>query len=163
MRRVIVGTDADGKATFVYDGVPQSINHISVPQADALVMENVSTFIDPVPEGHCCSADIWETSGLPSPDSADPFGAPRPFSVEPPGKGMHIKYQVWGPNLYAPMHATDTLDIDIVIRGEVELIIPDGKSVKLEGGDSIVIQGTEHAWRAGPEGVTMVVIMQKMA
>ena len=163
MRRVIVGVDAKGEPAFVYDGPPQSICLISETIADALVMENVPAFPGTVPEAQCCSADIWETDGLPRRDSQDLFAEPRPFVIEPPGKGMLVRYQVWGANLYAPMHATDTLDIDVVISGEVELMIPGEQSVTLRQGDSIVIPGIEHAWRAGPEGFTMIVVMQKLA
>jgi quercetin dioxygenase-like cupin family protein len=163
MRRVIIGTDADGKAAFVYDGPPQSINHISVPDAAAMVVQNLASFPDHVPPGECAAADIWETDGLPTPGAPDRVDEPRPFILEPPGTGLRIRYQAWGAGLFAPMHATDTLDIDYVISGEVELMLEGDRSVTLNAGDSIVVPGTNHAWRAGPEGVKMLIVMQKMA
>jgi quercetin dioxygenase-like cupin family protein len=44
------------------------------------------------------------------------------------------------------MHTTDTVDIDIVLSGEVWLELDDGAEVKLEAGDCVIQNGTRHAW-----------------
>jgi hypothetical protein len=44
------------------------------------------------------------------------------------------------------MHTTDTVDIDVVISGEVWLELDDGKEIHLVAGDSVVQNGTRHAW-----------------
>lgn len=63
---------------------------------------------------------------------------------------------------YAPgaafsMHHTDTVDFDVVLSGSVELILDDGKH-PLAAGDSVVVTGVDHAWRAGPQGCRLSVI-----
>jgi quercetin dioxygenase-like cupin family protein len=49
------------------------------------------------------------------------------------------------------MHYTDTVDFDVVLSGSVESILDDGAHL-LTVGDSAVVTGVDHGWRAGPEG-----------
>jgi mannose-6-phosphate isomerase-like protein (cupin superfamily) len=44
------------------------------------------------------------------------------------------------------MHTTDTVDLDLVVSGEVWLELDDGEEVHLRTGDSVVQNGTRHAW-----------------
>jgi mannose-6-phosphate isomerase-like protein (cupin superfamily) len=45
------------------------------------------------------------------------------------------------------MHTTDTVDLDIVLSGEIWLELDDGAEVQLRAGDCVVQNGTRHAWR----------------
>ena len=45
------------------------------------------------------------------------------------------------------MHTTDTVDLGIVVRGEVILELDEGHDVRLSAGDVFVQNGTRHAWR----------------
>jgi mannose-6-phosphate isomerase-like protein (cupin superfamily) len=45
------------------------------------------------------------------------------------------------------MHTTDTIDIDLVISGEVRLELDDGAEVQLKAGDCVVQNGTRHRWQ----------------
>lgn len=45
------------------------------------------------------------------------------------------------------IHRTDTIDLDVIVEGEVELALPDGGAVRLGAGDCIVQRGTWHRWR----------------
>jgi len=44
------------------------------------------------------------------------------------------------------MHTTDTVDYDVVLRGEIILELDDGKTVHLRQGDCVVQNGTRHRW-----------------
>jgi mannose-6-phosphate isomerase-like protein (cupin superfamily) len=44
------------------------------------------------------------------------------------------------------MHTTDTVDLDLVISGEVWLELDDGEEVLLRAGDCVIQNGTRHAW-----------------
>jgi len=44
------------------------------------------------------------------------------------------------------MHATDTVDFDVVVSGEVVLELDDGVEVVLKAGDCVIQNGTRHAW-----------------
>ena len=45
------------------------------------------------------------------------------------------------------MHTTDTIDFEVVLDGEVWLELDDGAEVHLQTGDTVVQNGTRHAWR----------------
>lgn len=63
----------------------------------------------------------------------------------------------YGPGVAFSMHHTDTLDLDQVLSGSVELILDDGAH-PLEAGDAAVVTGVDHAWRTGPDGCRLSVI-----
>ena len=44
------------------------------------------------------------------------------------------------------MHATQTVDYDIVIEGDLCLELDDGVEVRLPTGSCVVQHGTRHAW-----------------
>ena len=56
------------------------------------------------------------------------------------------------------LHRTDTLDYDIVLSGEVTLVLEDGE-ILLRPGDAVMIPGVVHAWRPGPEGCLLSVVL----
>jgi len=57
-------------------------------------------------------------------------------------------------------HTSDTIDFEYVISGKVWLQLDDGKEVHLRPGDTVVQNGTRHAWRnKGSEPCRMVVCM----
>jgi hypothetical protein len=45
------------------------------------------------------------------------------------------------------MHTTDTIDFEVVLEGDVWLELDDGVEVHLRAGDTVVQNGTRHAWR----------------
>ncbi|HTL85541.1 MAG TPA: cupin domain-containing protein [Acidimicrobiia bacterium] len=55
-------------------------------------------------------------------------------------------------------HQTPTVDFDSILGGSLELILDDGVHI-LQAGDCVIINGIDHAWRAGPDGCTMAVLM----
>jgi hypothetical protein len=58
------------------------------------------------------------------------------------------------------MHTSDTIDFEYVISGEVWLELDDGEEVHLKPGDTVVQNGTRHAWRnKGTEPCQMVVFL----
>ena len=58
------------------------------------------------------------------------------------------------------MHTTDTIDFEYIISGEVWLELDDGKEVQLQAGDTVVQNGTRHAWHnKGSEPCRMVVCL----
>ena len=59
------------------------------------------------------------------------------------------------------MHFTPSLDILVVIEGEVTLVLDDDKEVVLRQGDSLVQNGTRHAWHnrtSSPARLGVIVI-----
>jgi mannose-6-phosphate isomerase-like protein (cupin superfamily) len=54
------------------------------------------------------------------------------------------------------MHHTDTVDLDIVLQGSIELVLDDGPHL-LRAGDGAIVNGVDHAWRSGAEGCRLSV------
>ena len=44
------------------------------------------------------------------------------------------------------MHRSDTVDFEYIISGEIWLELDDGEEVHLKAGDTVVQNGTRHAW-----------------
>jgi quercetin dioxygenase-like cupin family protein len=58
------------------------------------------------------------------------------------------------------MHTTDSIDFEYIVSGEVWLELDDGATVHLRAGDTVVQNGTRHAWRnRGTEPCRVVVFM----
>jgi len=50
------------------------------------------------------------------------------------------------------MHRTQSIDVVVIISGEVDLVLDGGEEVHLLPGDSVIQRGTMHAWcNRGPE------------
>jgi quercetin dioxygenase-like cupin family protein len=142
-RRLVAGAGPDGRSYVVADG--------TVPLA----------FAPGGPEGTVL-ADLHQTGGpLTAPDQGgDPEG---PWALEPLGGGIAAR-MVEMPTTPDPTggfwHATQTIDLDIVIDGRIEMDLPDLPPVELGPGDCVVQRGTNHRWRpAGDERVRFFAVM----
>lgn len=56
------------------------------------------------------------------------------------------------------MHTTDTIDFEYIISGEIWLELDDGEEVHLKVGDTVVQNGTRHAWRNKSEEPCQMVV-----
>ena len=45
------------------------------------------------------------------------------------------------------MHTTATVDYEVVLSGRVVLELDDGETRELKAGDTVIQNGTRHAWR----------------
>jgi mannose-6-phosphate isomerase-like protein (cupin superfamily) len=58
------------------------------------------------------------------------------------------------------MHATDTIDFEYIISGEIWLELDDCKEIHLRAGDTVIQNGTRHAWHnKGSEPCSMVLCL----
>jgi hypothetical protein len=99
---------------------------------------------------------MYATASLPS-ISAGGGRAADAFDLGVAAGAMDWKVIDHAPGMEFSMHHTDTVDFDIVLSGSIELILDDGVH-PLAAGDSVVVTGVDHAWRAGPQGCRMSVI-----
>jgi quercetin dioxygenase-like cupin family protein len=136
MRLLITGVDAAGRSCAAQDA-PLTL------QGDASldgILYSVLYAAPSLPSISTGGGRVADTLDL-----AVPAGAMRWTVIEyPPGAGFS-------------MHHTDTVDLDVVLSGSVDLILDDGAHV-LEAGDSAVVTGVDHAWHAGPEGCRLSVM-----
>lgn len=134
MRTLITGVDADGKSCVV-------------SQDDLALDQLAPGFAMGIP---------YATTTSPPPG--------RPAGVAPlidqgiaPG---HLRWMVveLGPDSETPMHHTDTLDLQTVLSGSVDLVLDDGTH-RLGQGDLVVLAGVDHAWRAGSDGCRLSAVL----
>jgi quercetin dioxygenase-like cupin family protein len=87
---------------------------------------------------------IWRADDLPADNAlaADQGGGRFRF----PTQGVEFVYADFAPGSGSPMHATDTLDLLVVVSGEVTFVTETGETL-LRAGDVLVDRGVPHAWR----------------
>lgn len=144
MKLVVTGHDADGKSVF---------HHASEPPRSSSPG----------------SYELWSTKGsltVPDPTPADTPASIGYFAVDgetsfkivtvPPAKDRpdhHGEFEL-PPDIaryFDPtdpeMHTTDTIDYVIIVSGQAELELDDGRKELVQQGDCVVQRGTKHAWR----------------
>ena len=124
-RRIVTGHDASGKSVVLSDGpTPKSLDI------------GTATF-----------HEIWITDAMPVPIAAEePETTDRPVRVPPPRNGVMVRFTEQGPGAESPMHRTETVDVGIVLEGEVWLLLDDGSETRVGPGDAVVQRGTMHQW-----------------
>lgn len=155
IRRVATGHDDAGKAVFASDEVVEPVT------------------VDLLPGGEFFQ--LWgadETQGFPNtgdrPDAPQyfpPVGGFRfgLFTVAPDSTMMSEDLDIEAalgeieaklPGLAGPlepdnpgMHTTATVDYEFIVSGKVVLELDDGATRQLSAGDTVIQNGTRHAWR----------------
>jgi mannose-6-phosphate isomerase-like protein (cupin superfamily) len=58
------------------------------------------------------------------------------------------------------LHWHDTFDVQWVMAGEMTITLDgDDRAVTMGPGDAVIQHGTNHAWRAGPEGCVLAIFL----
>ena len=58
------------------------------------------------------------------------------------------------------MHKTDSLDVIVLVKGEVDLLLDEGEPVSLKPGDVVIQRASNHAWiNKGSETALLVAIL----
>ena len=134
VRTLITGVDADGKSCVV--------------SQDELALDQLAPgFAMAIP---------FATETSPPPARA---GGTAPLIDQgiAPGVARWMVVDL-GPDSETPMHHTDTLDLQTVLSGSVDLVLDDGAH-RLEAGDLVVLAGVDHAWRGGPDGCRLSAVL----
>ncbi|KAG7086169.1 hypothetical protein E1B28_002128 [Marasmius oreades] len=98
---------------------------------------------------------LWKiTDPLPTKDNnKSEDGATRPTPVSEgfglvPANGSSFQTTELAPGGLTPMHRTSSIDYDILLTGEIILIMEDGSETHLKNaGDVVVMKGAMHAWK----------------
>lgn len=124
IRRVITGHDKNGRAIVAIDEIAKNVGQ-SRPGAQAAV--------------------IWTSEGFPvdNDGDADTSGRKVGTTLE---NGIVFRVVSFGPGVAPRNHRTDSTDYAVVIAGEIDMELDDGKSVHLKAGDVLVQRGTIHNW-----------------
>jgi len=169
VRRVVTGQTSDGKSVFVSDEV---VEPIRLPLMAGLEFRRVwggddtttlptegappsaPTFFPPVSGYRFTFVTLPPEGSTPIPADLDLEQAVAEVNQKLPGMMEHMEPDNPG------MHTTDTIDLDVVITGELDLELDDGAEVHLHPGDCVIQNGTRHAWHnRTSEPVTMLSIL----
>jgi len=141
-RRLVTANDAGGRSFVLADGRPPSGFQPGGPDGVTMV-------------------ELWQTGGALR--ASDQGGDPAEWTLHPPGDGIALKYIEMPPGLdsgEAGWHTTDTIDIDVVLTGRVELALPDVPPVVIGPGGAVVQRRTNHKWTpVGDETASWVAIL----
>jgi quercetin dioxygenase-like cupin family protein len=133
MRVLVTGVDADGRSCVLREQVG----------------------LDPAPDGVFHFGVVHRTESAPPP--AGPAVRTEHMDVQvPPGIAQWIVVD-YEPGGVQEWHHTDTVDFNHVLSGSIDLTLDDGVH-HLEAGDGVVVNGVDHAWRAGPDGCRLSVL-----
>lgn len=125
IQRVITGHDANGRACFVSEDIAEPE---LVPTRDANFLL------------------LWTTATVPADNNDATDGREREVGTTLAG-GSAFRIVDMLPGGESPFHRTNSIDYGIVLEGEVELELDDGRK-KTIGKHGVIIQrGTNHLWR----------------
>lgn len=154
-RRVVTGHDSNGKAVFASDEEVPPITLALLPGTEFHRLwgaDSTRTFPD---DGSAPSAVQYFPPvggfrfGLFSvapetvldPATIDLEAALVEVAEKLPGLGEHMEPDNPG------MHTTATIDYEFIVSGRVILELDDGETRELGPGDTVIQNGTRHAWR----------------
>ena len=168
MRRIVTGHTADGKATIVSDS---EVDAITVGQETGLELNYIwwgdqaptfpddgslqplSTYFPPV-GGFRFVISTMPPESVQRPEDTDFEALLEELDEKLPGAAKYMERDHPG------MHTTDTIDFEYIISGEIWLELDDGKEVHIRAGDTVIQNGTRHAWHnRGSEPCRMVICL----
>jgi hypothetical protein len=156
VRRVVTGHDGDGKAVVASDSEVDGFRPALVPGAefhrlwggdeppsfpDHGAEPRYEQYFPPVGGFRFGMFAIAPGHRQESEAPADLEAAMAEFEAGLPGIAGHMEPDAPG------MHTTSTIDFEVVLDGEIWLELDDGVEVHLRPGDTVVQNGTRHAWR----------------
>jgi quercetin dioxygenase-like cupin family protein len=131
VRRIVTGHDAAGKAVIASD--------------ERMVGSTRAG------RGGIARCEIWSTDRMPVDNSdaaavAQREGLVKRYNYVGSGQGTVVRITEFAPGSPKFMHRTETVDYAILLSGECDLELDDGKTVHMTQGDVVVQRGTMHAW-----------------
>jgi len=132
IRRIVTGHDSSGKAIVASD---ERMTGASAPARPGI-----------------SRVELWSADTMPIDNSEGAAAAAQKkgFVVRHnyvgSGEGHVCRVVEFAPGGTKFMHRTETLDYAILLSGECDLELDDGKIVHMKQGDICVQRGTMHAW-----------------
>lgn len=154
IRRVVTGHDSNGKSVFASDELVDGYHPMLNPASAFHLLWNgdepprfpddgarpAPTTYFPAVGGFRFGTFTLPPAGTATPADLDVPAALAEMEANLPGMLGHMDPSQPG------MHTTSTIDFEVVLTGQVVLELDDGAEVVLEAGDTVVQNGTRHAW-----------------
>jgi mannose-6-phosphate isomerase-like protein (cupin superfamily) len=168
IRRVVTGVNAEGTSVFVSDERVEPVAPALLPGTEFhRLWGQDSVPVAPQDGTRPPAHDYFPPAGgyrvgtfTVPPDSGvrlDEIDIPAGFAeIEASLPGLMAYVEPENPG----MHTTVTIDFEYVVSGRIVLELDDGATVELGPGDTVVQNGTRHAWRNPfDEPATLVVVL----
>jgi quercetin dioxygenase-like cupin family protein len=132
VRRIVTGHNANGRAVVATDETFEAVESPTRPGI--------------------ARVEVWSTDAMPVDNSegaaadAQRAGFVKRYNYVGTGQGTVIRITSFAPGSPGFMHRTETCDYAILLSGECDLELDDGKTVQMKPGDICVQRGTMHAW-----------------
>ena len=167
VRRVVTGHNAEGKAVVASDEEVEPITVSLVPGVEFHRLWGADTppsfpddgsqpahaaYFPPVGGFRFGLCSMAPATSAAVPDDLDLTAALAELEQKLPGMAAHMEPD-------APMHKTATVDYEQVLEGEVVLELDDGAEVTLRPGDTVVQNGTRHAWHNRGDTTARLVVV----
>ena len=131
---LITDHDAHGKS-IITDVVAESSHKIEMPFGTIEYLYSNSAIL----------SDITHAGDLEQTKRSRVNGLPNGRVTN--DNGLAVVLTSLKPGESSPMHRTRTLDLGVILEGQVELELDNGLKRVLKAGDTIVQRGTVHRWR----------------
>jgi mannose-6-phosphate isomerase-like protein (cupin superfamily) len=160
MKRVVTGHDVSGKSVFLSDGEPpQQITHAGSGFRLDAIWATDDIPVVPAPSGDptLVKRQYFPDAGgtrfvivhFP-PESKAAEGVARGVDMKAATQEFFTNFpglaELMEPK-HPGMHTSQTVDYGVILSGEVDLELDDGKIERLKPGDCFIQNGTRHAWR----------------
>lgn len=151
VRRIVTGHDPSGRSTVLMDSAAPNVKQRHAGNGSTLLWVTDETPARVSLPGDRAAREI----GVPPPRGGTIFR----IAEFPPGAGGEVRdnesvlrdFGIGADILpgraprHAAIHRTRTVDYVVVLEGEIDLLLDDG-DVRLQAGDVVVQQATNHAW-----------------
>src|SRR6266404_3011770 len=124
VRRVVTGHDGSGKATVAIDEISRDV--VSYRPGATI-------------------ANIWSTAGFPVDNGSAADGA-KEITATTRDNGTVFRVIEYAPGVAPRNHRTNSIDYAVVLSGEIDMELDEGRVVTLRAGDVLVQRGTIHNW-----------------
>ncbi|MDB5572307.1 MAG: cupin 2 protein [Hyphomicrobiales bacterium] len=129
IRRIVTGHDSENHAVVLIDEVATNVRGTSSPGQYTTLMWCSDTMPVEMPVG----------------EDAEDMGA-RKLGTYPPVNGTRFMISEYPPGNIPKMHRTETIDYIVVLDGEIDMELDDGRMVTMKRNDVMIQRGTNHAW-----------------
>jgi hypothetical protein len=164
MKRYVTGLNTAGRSDLLAASEPPRVWSFEASKSLApheVVRELGRWTLDTVEPGGAAGAELWTVKttrdAVVQEDPGDDTGPAGIHSLEVPAGLVRWAVTRWGPGYESKMHFTESIDLDCLIEGDLELVLEDA-SIHLEPGDVVIVPGLKHFWRT-KNGATMLYTM----
>jgi quercetin dioxygenase-like cupin family protein len=164
VKRVVIGEGPDGRSKVVSaSDPPRTWRYVTSSEVAPHHNRRTLTtepFAAPGPLG-AWVAELWATRedgvSVAGEDPGEYTDLPGVHSLEVPAGVTRFSVINFGAGYESKMHSTDSIDFDVCLAGELDLVVESGV-VRLEPGDVAIVPGSRHAWRTAT-GATFAFVM----